>query len=109
MNEVTKKDIPPTDRLQHIFNDVLEDLQATIKRTWAYQDLEERLSLQEALDAKISTYQELFGTALDTVREPEVTGEAACEYCQGHGNTPSPMASYNIPCIACDGSGRVDL
>lgn len=59
-----KKAIHPLDRLQHVFNDVLEDLKQAIKRTWACMELEEREQLQEALDAKLGAHRDLFADAL---------------------------------------------
>jgi hypothetical protein len=108
-----KKEIQPIDRLQHVFNDLLADLEATVKRTWAYQDLEERLPLQEALDAKLDTHKQLFAQAMEVLQNMEVQPPAEgnpkpCDYCDGAGGTPSPFhesGEYTIPCIACDGSG----
>jgi hypothetical protein len=117
-----KREITPLDRLQHVFNDVLEDLAQTIKRTWAYMELEEREILQEALDAKIGTYRELYAVAMETAATASIksllqnmeapsTAMERCDYCEGMGGTPSPfheVGEYTIPCIACGGSGEVE-
>lgn len=113
------KEIQPIDRLQHIFNDVLEDLAATTRRVWDSDNLTgiARETLEESLAAKIASYQSLYGLAMELtaqqltasiITQQEPLDLEPCDFCDGQGKTPTPfLEGFDLPCINCDGSGQV--
>lgn len=117
---MSKKELTPLDKLQHTFNDVMEDLAHTTRRAWDEkpQTGASRQLLETTLQIKIDAHHARFTACMEAayqeyVRvEPGRPGEIPCEYCSGQGSTPadwSGLEGVQMPCIACDGSGRVEL
>lgn len=116
-----KKEIAPLDRLQHIFNDVLDDLTFTTKNAWKHKGPEKKKTLQIALDAKLEVYRNMYTEAMEAAANDSVKAlfhnmESAppafdpCEYCDGQGYSTVEVGGmeHELPCIACDGSGQVE-
>ncbi|XJZ25968.1 hypothetical protein ACF5W4_11200 [Bacillota bacterium Lsc_1132] len=126
-----KKDIQPLDRLQHVFNDVLQDLESAVKRNWAYWEDDKKDQLREALDAKLETHKRLFQDALTALSAQVILAQisggvlnivglpndeetrnqllnATKETLQNMVKRRQPEGDP-VPCEYCDGQGHSDV
>lgn len=113
------KEKTPLDKMQYLFNDVLEDLAQTTRRAWDEMPATDYISkgiLENRLEAKLTAYRILFENAKEaaaSLQPKELEPEAApllvaCDYCDGNGSTEvEGFAGLSLPCIKCDGSGKV--
>lgn len=131
---MNKSQLDALDHLAALGEQLFTFMDARIKNAWK-ENGEPTAEKQAALDDIIQAYRNLFGFHIDAARgvsaydllqramsiQGLVDGAPAtietietvdCEYCQGHGSTGIQLAMDNsggtrIPCIGCDGTGKV--